>query len=126
MQPAIVTTSWDDGYKPDLRIVQLLQTYKLKGTFYITPFLGDLTDLEIKKIDKSQEIGAHSLTHPRLTKISLVEAKKEIKGSKEYLENILGHSIKMFCYPRGEYNEQIKKLVKESGFLGQEQLKDSL
>ena len=120
MQKIIITTSWDDGHKMDLKLLSLLNKYNLKGTFYIPKNceFKSLTNDEIKEINKSQEIGAHSLSHLDLTKLSLSQAKKEIGGSKNYLENLLNKQVKMFCYPKGKFNSQVKDLVKNAGFLG--------
>src|SRR3989338_11510837 len=104
MEKIIVTTSWDDGNKLDLKLLGLLEKYNLKGIFY--PAKGSryfsLSEQELKEIAKNQEVGAHTLSHPHLTKLDESEAKKEIFASKNYLENFLGREIKMFCYPYGE------------------------
>lgn len=118
----IITTSWDDGCKEDLKLSKLLCKYGLKGTFYISPFMcarkKNLTNDEIKKLDELHEVGAHTLSHIDLTSVSLNEAKKEIEGSKVYLEQLLKHSVDMFCYPWGHYNEKIKIFIRSIGFLG--------
>jgi len=72
MKKIIVTTSWDDGHKLDIKVASLLKKYGVKGTFYITPKNRDffkkdlLTDRQIVAIGKDFEIGAHTLTHPLL------------------------------------------------------------
>lgn len=115
---AIVTTSWDDGTITDLKLAELLEKYGIKGAFYIPKFIDNpLPKKDIAAIDRKFEIGAHALGQVYLTKVSLSEAKREIEGSKTYLEDLLGHSISMFCYPAGAYNETIKKMVKDSGFI---------
>ncbi len=114
----IVTTSWDDGHKKDVRLAKLLARYGIKGTFYITKnFPNSLEKHEVLEIDEKHEIGGHNINHSDLTKLSLSKAESEIKGSKEYIENLLDHEIKVFCYPYGKYNENIKKIVKEAGFI---------
>ncbi len=120
MENIIVTTSWDDGNKLDLKLAELLEKYKIKGTFYVSPQdkRFSLSEKELKQLAELQEIGAHTLSHPHLTRINRTEAQSEIVGSKEYLENLLGKKIKMFCYPSGEFNDEIKDLVKAAGFLG--------
>ena len=120
----LITTSWDDGHTLDLKLADLLNRYDLPATFYVSPQNRQwskenlLTDEEIQQLSQNFEIGAHTMTHPELTKVSIAEAKKEIKDSKEYLENLLGTEVPMFCYPRGLFNTQIKKAVKEAGFKG--------
>ena len=120
MSKLIVTTSWDDGTITDLKLAELLEKYGIKGTFYISKFINNPLPLQgedIATIDRKFEIGAHSLNHLDLTKVSSAQAKREIEDSKTYLEDLLGHSIPMFCYPYGRYNEVIKKMVKDSGFI---------
>jgi peptidoglycan/xylan/chitin deacetylase (PgdA/CDA1 family) len=116
-----ITTSWDDGNVLDLRLAELLNQYGVKGTFYI-PKAGEyrsLSDSEVKSLSEAGfEIGAHTLTHRELTALSIPEAREEIRGSKEYLENLLGKEVQMFCYPRGNYNEKVADLVKGTGFTG--------
>ena len=92
----IITTSWDDGSVLDLKLAELLEKYSIKGTFNIPKAYLDnpLQQKDIEDIDRKFEIGAHTLTHADLTAISLTEARKEIEGSKAYLEDLLGHSIK--------------------------------
>jgi len=72
---------------------------------------------DLRALDKVHEIGAHTLNHVDLTKVSLLQAKEEIEGIKAYLEDILGHKVYMFSYPYGKYNENIKEIVKASGFI---------
>jgi peptidoglycan/xylan/chitin deacetylase (PgdA/CDA1 family) len=63
--------------------------------------------------------GAHTVTHPILTRISLEEAWKEIKESKEVIESVIGTPIELFAYPAGtpaDFNEPIKHLVRRAGF----------
>ncbi len=122
MKKIYVTTSWDDGHKLDLKLGELLKKYRLTGTFYISLKNHEfhkselLSSQEIKDLSKNYEIGAHTLTHPDLTKISVLQAKKEINQSRLYLEKIINKKINSFCYPSGKFNPVIKKLIKKSGF----------
>ena len=62
------------------------------------------------------EIGAHTESHPHLSKIPLNSQRDEIQKSKAYLENILGHNVNSFAYPHGSYSKDTIPLVKEAGF----------
>ena len=113
----IVTTSWDDGTVADLKLAELLSKYNIRGTFYVARDYGrPLPQRDMLALDGEFEIGAHTLSHPDLTRLSLAEAKREIEGSRAYLEDQLGHGVTMFCYPYGKYNQQIKELVRSAGF----------
>lgn len=66
--------------------------------------------------DAGIEIGAHSLNHLNLTKLSEAEAFKEILESKVNLEKLLNCDVISFAYPYGYYNDQIKTLTTQAGF----------
>jgi peptidoglycan-N-acetylglucosamine deacetylase len=122
VKPVIVTTSWDDGHKLDLKLAALLREYGIEGTFYISPRTREfsaeerLTADEILALSDSFEIGAHTMTHPHLTQLDAYNARQEIAESKEVLECITNKPVQSFAYPYGEYNDAIKQLVKEAGF----------
>jgi len=117
-----VTTSWDDGHVLDLRLADLLNKYHIKGTFYIAPKDAELmpgerlTSQQIKRLSKNFEIGAHTMTHPLLTKLSSKKAEREMRSSKTYLEKLISQPIISFCYPRGDYNQTHVQLAKQIGF----------
>ena len=76
---------------------------------------------EIEEMSKNDiTFGAHTVTHPILTRMSLAEATEEIKASKEAIEEKLKSPIRVFAYPNGrqdDFNESIKKVLREAGFL---------
>lgn len=115
----IVTTSWDDGSILDLKVAELLSKYGIKGTFYVPKslFAHSLEKRDILALDKNFEIGCHTLNHVDLTKVPLTEARQEIEGSKAYLEDLLGHTVPIICYPSGRFNQDIKRIVRDSGFI---------
>ncbi|MDP3763171.1 MAG: polysaccharide deacetylase family protein [bacterium] len=115
-----VTTSWDDGDILDKHLSDLLLRYGLKGTFYISKNYRAqrISDQNIKNISKYHEIGAHTITHPDLRACSSEQKRSEIKGSKQWLEELLGSEVKMFCYPKGFYNNSVVECVKEADFVG--------
>jgi len=60
--------------------------------------------------------GAHTISHPTLSKMELLEAKREIRESKEVIENRLGCKVSHFAIPNGrvkDFNEDLKKYCKE-------------
>ena len=117
-----VTTSWDDGHKLDMRLAALLKKYRIKGTFYICPQDREfqrkdlLSTQDILSISRDFEIGGHTITHPHLTKIAISQANDEIAQSKSYFEELLQQEVTAFCYPYGDYNEEVKGLVKKHGY----------
>ena len=63
------------------------------------------------------EIGAHTLTHPRLSQIPLNRAREEIcRSRQEKLEDLFGVAVTHFAYPYGDYSDAVVGLVQEAGF----------
>ena len=66
------------------------------------------------------EIGAHTVSHPILSRVSDDVATREIQHGRDRLEEILGESVRIFAYPNGkrgrDYEEVHAKIVAKSGF----------
>ena len=66
------------------------------------------------------QIGAHTVSHPILAKLSDDQARGEILGSKLFLENLLGERIGLFAYPNGkpgeDYTTRSVDLVRSENF----------
>ena len=63
--------------------------------------------------------GAHTASHPILTKVPLELAEREIKESKERIEGEIGKAIYGFCYPNGgesDFNDDIIAILKRYRF----------
>ena len=68
---------------------------------------------------QNMTFGAHSVTHPILSRMSLADARFEIYESKRELERMLSERIRHFAYPNGEagdFNEDHERLVGQAGF----------
>jgi peptidoglycan/xylan/chitin deacetylase (PgdA/CDA1 family) len=61
-------------------------------------------------------IGSHSLTHARLTRLTLRDVREEIFASKKKLEDLFGVLVEHFSYPYGDWNEAVRDLVIEAGY----------
>jgi peptidoglycan/xylan/chitin deacetylase (PgdA/CDA1 family) len=57
------------------------------------------------------EFGAHSLSHPDLTRLTDADAEAEIGGSKAALEDILSSPVTSFAYPYGAYDRRIRDIA---------------
>jgi peptidoglycan/xylan/chitin deacetylase (PgdA/CDA1 family) len=62
------------------------------------------------------EVGAHTCTHPHLTRLPPEHAYGEIARSRHELEELTGTPIGSFCYPYGEWNDDIRQMVREAGY----------
>jgi len=115
--------SFDDGHILDLKVADILERYGFKGIFYIPTkrMFGDqsMTPEQIRQLsDRGHEIGGHTVNHPQDIKLlSESEIYIEVNHNKDYLEGITGKKITKFCYPRGRYNDLVKSIVKDAGYL---------
>ncbi len=115
-----ITTSWDDGDVLDIKLASLLDRYGIKGTFYISQNYREnrLTDDAVRALSQRHEIGAHTLTHPNLPKVSHEQKVREVVGSKQWLEGVIGKEVPMFCYPIGRLDAETEKVVRDAKFCG--------
>lgn len=64
-------------------------------------------------------IGAHTVNHPILSRVTPQRAWTEIVGSRTMIESACGTAPRAFAYPNGgadDYTETVKRLVREAGF----------
>ncbi len=77
-----------------------------------------MDDRQIREwLAAGHEIGAHTLTHPALADASPENARAEIFDGKKRLEDRFGVPVRHFCYPYGSYNDSVRDLVAEAGYV---------
>ncbi len=62
------------------------------------------------------DIQSHGITHPFLTDLPRPEVRREMSESKKILQEKAGSPVKYFCYPSGNFNADVQKDAKESGY----------
>jgi peptidoglycan-N-acetylglucosamine deacetylase len=114
-----MTTSWDDGHPLDLRVAELLDKFDLAGTFYV-PRSNQrpvMNSSQIRELSKSFEIGAHTLDHLAIDRLSDRDASAQLSGSREWIEELTGRSCRVFCFPQGRFRSRQLQLVRQAGYL---------
>ncbi len=118
-----IILTFDDGYSDNFSVVfPLIKQHNFPIIIFLVIDLvgkkGYLSWSEIKEMQASGlvEFGCHTMSHPDLTKISGEELAREIKESKQILENELKINCNYFSYPKGIFNEQVTNKVKDSGY----------
>src|ERR1051326_2607541 len=110
-RPVILT--FDDGYR-DMYTTALpiLLSHGFEAVSYVVSgFLNApryITDEMMLAMDADGiEIGAHTVSHADLTKVSPANLQHEVYDSKSELEALLGHSVLDFCYPSGKFDDSV-------------------
>ena len=80
-----------------------------------------LTHEELRRLDAHDlcDVGAHTVTHARLSCLTPDRQRREITGAKTQLEEILGHEVSYFAYPFGEssaFDDDSVTIAHEAGF----------
>lgn len=123
--------TYDDGILQDVRFVDLLNKYGLKGTFNLNSQLMEQefewihpNGMTVKRLSKNMvrhlydghEIAAHTLTHPYLNNKTESELMWEIGEDKRRLEELFGREVAGFGVPFHFYDEKIADCVRQCGF----------
>jgi peptidoglycan/xylan/chitin deacetylase (PgdA/CDA1 family) len=61
-------------------------------------------------------LGAHSVSHPDLTRIGQSAAREEIACSRSELEHKIGVPIELFAFPYGEHDAETVTMCREAGY----------
>jgi peptidoglycan/xylan/chitin deacetylase (PgdA/CDA1 family) len=59
---------------------------------------------------------AHTATHPKLASLSPADARREMAGSKEELEQRLQAPISVLCYPYGDVSDSVAGMAADLGY----------
>ena len=86
-----------------------------RSRFQGTDFLSweDIAELDRHPLIS---IGAHTDTHPVLTRRAPWTAYHEMKESKRTIEEVVGHPVRHFSYPYGRNNFVVRFLARRAGF----------
>lgn len=127
----LVGLTFDDGYRDVLKwAVPILEQYGFTATiFAVSSLLGgenvwdppprrrlvdgaDLKNLAVR----GWEVGAHSVSHARLTDLDSERLRLEVIGSRTALAEVTGTEPRSFCYPYGSLDAEAVSAVREAGY----------
>ncbi len=127
----LAAVSFDDGLRNTrTTALPILQALGIPATVYVTtdfigarnPWLGSSADAEIlseaeiaELAGAGWEIGAHTITHPDLSKLDYDSCRTEIEGSVRALERIAGVKVWTLAYPFGRYGTAAVNAARDVG-----------
>ena len=123
--------TYDDGVEQDVRFVQMLNRFGLKGSFNLNSELRETgfswihsRGREIRRLPVSvvrelyagHEVASHTLTHPYMSSLSPEETLRQMKEDKARLEGIFGREVAGFAVPFRHYSDLIADYARQCGF----------
>jgi len=76
------------------RLLDILETYKVQGTFFVLGWLAERHPALIRKIhDAGHEVASHGFGHRMISKMTPEEFRKDVRRSKEVLEGITNSAV---------------------------------
>jgi peptidoglycan/xylan/chitin deacetylase (PgdA/CDA1 family) len=117
-----VVLTFDDAWADNhANALGPLSGHRLPATLYVPSRLlgkpGYMTRTQLLEMAAcGVTVGAHSRTHADLPACSLGELEREVRGSKEDLEDLLGTPVTSFAYPTGLLNDEVVAAVAAAGF----------
>lgn len=123
--------SYDDGVIQDIRFVQLLNRFGLKGTFNLNYGLmrSGFTwvhecGMTVRRIPEDQvvalyqghEVASHSYSHPYFDHMAETEILKELSSDKFFLEKLFGREVAGYATPFYYYSDLMESSVRHCGF----------
>ncbi len=127
-----LTFSYDDGVTQDIRLIEILNRYGLKGTFNLNSgLLGGKGHLvrngvevrhdkiapeQVKTIYAGHEVAAHTLTHPLLPKAEEAEIIRQVEEDRIGLSALCGYEVVGMAYPCGGINhdKRVEDIIRKN------------
>lgn len=118
-----LTFSYDDGQEFDKKLVGILNSHGMKGTFHLNsgnlglhrPMDDYMSPEEVKVTYAGHEVACHGVQHRNLPTITRQQAVIEIEEDRKALEKLTGGMVQGMSYAFGNYDEEIKRIAKSLG-----------
>jgi len=107
--------AWGNDDTNDL--LEILEKYNIKATFFLVGFWVDKYPKDVMKIhEKGHEIGSHSDKHYHMSTLNEENIIDDIKRCENKIYNLIGKKPVVFRPPYGDYNNRLIKVLNELGY----------
>lgn len=119
-RPVVLT--FDDGYRDVYTAAfPILRAHHFKAVAYIVSgFIGSDRNVSadmVREMDAGGvEIASHTVSHVDLTRTPQPELDRQLRESKQSLEQLLGRPVLDFCYPAGAVDQRVVDAVAAAGY----------
>jgi len=117
-----VILSFDDGYADFYTAaLPVLRAHDFSAVAYVVSgFVGRpgyMNAAQVVEADRSGiEIGAHTVDHADLSKLSPDGLRYQLTASKAALEQVVEHPVRSLCYPSGRFNATVAAAAENAGY----------
>ena len=109
-----IALTFDDGPHPKYtaEILDILAAYNVKATFFqVGQNITDHPNIAKRVREEGHEIGNHTYSHPKLSKLADLALARELEQTAETLQAITGATPHLFRPPEGVISKQILSLA---------------
>lgn len=107
--------AWGNEYTAG--ILDILDTYDVKATFFLVDFWAEKYPDDVKMIaERGHDIGNHSTTHPDMADMSVEQIRQELNTTADTIEEITGKRPVLFRPPFGSYSDRLIECAEELGY----------
>lgn len=79
-----------------------------------------LQTLDLAQVREMQQAGvsfqSHSWAHHDLTQLGFDACVRDLRASRELLEDLLGHPVPLLAYPRGRHDHRVREAAASAGY----------
>ena len=119
-QNKVVSLTFDAAWGADktLGILDILDQYDIKATFFLVGFWIDNFNDMVKEISsRGHEIGTHSETHAHMPTLSSTQIRDELSTSSKKITALTGQKVELFRPPFGDYNNTLLTECEQMGIV---------
>ena len=115
---AAVSLTFDDAVPHQIKYhVPLMEERGFRGTFFvfvnaIERGQGDNWEPWAELAQRGHEIGAHTVSHPRLVELSDEKIKRELEESNRIIGERIGAVPLTLAYPYAQHNERVRRIAR--------------